>query len=90
MGNDFYDFYDTLIFALLREKIFDNAKNRQICWKNRQKRLALYGHENEMYNVGWEVRTLETPINKGVTSGWGSDGRIKRNVQKVELGLILV
>ena len=28
MGNDFYDFYDTLIFALLREKIF--VKSRKI------------------------------------------------------------
>ena len=26
MGNDFYDFYDTLIFALLREKIFDKSR----------------------------------------------------------------
>ena len=41
MGNDFYDFYDTLIFALLRKKFWQKQKNRQICWKNRQKRLAL-------------------------------------------------
>ena len=31
MGNDFYDFYDTLIFALLRKKILTKQKNRQIC-----------------------------------------------------------
>ena len=41
MGNDFYDFYDTLIFALLRKKFLTMRKNRQICRKNRQKRLAL-------------------------------------------------
>ena len=26
MGNDFYDFYDTLIFALLRKKNFDKSR----------------------------------------------------------------
>ena len=26
MGNDFYDFYDTLIFALLRKKILTKAE----------------------------------------------------------------
>ena len=35
----------------------------------------IYGHENEMYNVGVEVKEGEKSVNEGVTCGLGGDGR---------------
>ena len=41
MGNDFYDFYDTLIFALLRKKIFDNPEKSSKTLKKSSKTLGI-------------------------------------------------
>ena len=59
MGNDFYDFYDTLIFALLRKKIFD--KSRKIvkyaekivknAWRYVRARVLLQQNSGEMDGV---------------------------------------
>ena len=37
--------------------------------------MGYYGHENEMYNVGVEVKEGERSVNDGVTCGLGGDGR---------------
>lgn len=37
--------------------------------------LEDYGHENEMYNVGVEVKEGGRSVNEGVTCGLGEDGR---------------
>ena len=40
MGNDFYDFYDTLIFALLRKKILTKAEKSSNMLKKSSKTLG--------------------------------------------------
>lgn len=37
--------------------------------------VLVYGHENEMYNVGLNLKEGEKSVNEGVTCGLGEGGR---------------
>ncbi len=57
MGNDFYDFYDTLIFALLRKKIFDNPEKSSKTLKKSSKTLGIT-HAREYFCNRIQVRWM--------------------------------